>query len=305
MIYSPSSLRMFSEDRSNFYLTYIAKNRPPRSPQTMPMGLGSYFDCRVKDQIQLDVLKQPSLFSSEMLSSVEIPIRDEIAPHGERVWDMYKSVGAWKWLKKLLRKVTDITTEEMISAKVGAVELRGIPDLIFKVEGKWVIFDWKVNGYFSMSNVGPHKYYSKLLEVAGKNKMHRQSMITNPVLLLNGMHTMDECNEGWSTQLATYAMIMGIEEDFIAMIDQLTFVNGSAGKELRCGQFRMKITQDYMEDVYNKYELMDSVVKSGHIFTDMTRQQSNERCEELEDVGFALLDSGDPSLLKYMQRHCR
>ena len=296
---------MFTDDRANFYLTYLAANKPPRTPSTIPMALGSYFDCRVKDQILLDVIGQPSLFSSEMMASVDINLRDEVTPHGERVWQLYKNVGAWKWLKKLLIQSTDIETEKMKSGKVRDLELRGIPDLIFKIDEQWVIFDWKVNGYFAQGNgQSPCKYYSKLLETAGKNKTHRDALITNPKLRLNTNHTLNESDTTWATQLATYAMLMGLEDSFIAMIDQLTFVNGSAGKELRCGQFRMRVKQGYMEQTYQRYKDMDDIIKSGWIFRNMDMKASKRRCDELESTGFALTN-GDEKLVNYMQRHCR
>jgi hypothetical protein len=241
-----------------------------------------------------------------MMSSVELPIRDEVTPHGERVWELYKKVGAWKWLKNLLKDAEGIETEMMVQGVVGDLELRGIPDLIFQIDGVWIIFDWKVNGYFAKGNgQSPCKYYSARLETGGQCKPHRDVMVVgeNRKLRLNTLHHMHEADPIWATQLATYAMIKEIEGDFIGMIDQLTFVNGSAGKELRCAQFRMRITEEFRSEVYQRYKTMDDTVKSGWLFRDISMTASKQRCKDLEAVGAGLV--GDDDTTKYMQEHCR
>jgi len=48
---SPSALGVFEKDREQYYLKYLADNRPPRMPQTEPMAVGSAFDAFVKSYL--------------------------------------------------------------------------------------------------------------------------------------------------------------------------------------------------------------------------------------------------------------
>ena len=45
---SPTSVSKFFSDKDEYYLNYLALDRPPRMPQTAPMSVGSAFDAYAK-----------------------------------------------------------------------------------------------------------------------------------------------------------------------------------------------------------------------------------------------------------------
>ena len=46
---SPTAISLWSKSREDYYIQYMADNRPPRDPQTMPMSIGSAFDAFAKN----------------------------------------------------------------------------------------------------------------------------------------------------------------------------------------------------------------------------------------------------------------
>ena len=55
---SPSALKLFEKNPTEYYLKYLADAHPPRSPQTQPMSVGSAFDAFVKvGQLELGLVQ--------------------------------------------------------------------------------------------------------------------------------------------------------------------------------------------------------------------------------------------------------
>src|SRR5581483_6216669 len=95
---SPTSISKYAEDPDEFYLNYLADNRPPRMAQTQPMSIGSAFDAYVKSflhQSLFGVGNDPKFeFQTLFEAQVEACNRDWAMVHGKQAFDVYKKCGA-------------------------------------------------------------------------------------------------------------------------------------------------------------------------------------------------------------------
>jgi len=143
---SPSSLACFYNDRTAYYLRYLADNRPPREKQTKPMAVGSAFDAYVKAHLE-KCLFGKELFEELFESQVEEHNRDWAREAGKHVFDAYRVSGALKdLLIELQQSKEPPVFEGTINEEVNGVPLLGKPDVFFinKYDAH-IIFDWKVN----------------------------------------------------------------------------------------------------------------------------------------------------------------
>lgn len=313
---SPSSLSTFYEDRMEFYLRYMAENRPPKIPQSKPMAVGSAFDAYLKSHLAQSLFGNKPEFEFETIfeSQVEAHNRDWAREHGMNVFRAYLFSGALGELIYLLHNSTvepkiEFRLEGKIkhSTNVKDIPLLGIPDMYFTTKsGYLVILDLKVTGYCGNSRVSPPPGYIKIFDGWDHNKMppsrnhncpHKDAfpyhLGTGDGLVINANQTLEQIKTQWADQLSIYAWLLGapLGSDYITMIENLVCSPG----QIRVAIYSNRVGKTHQHDCYGRICQMWDTINSDHIFTDMSKEESQERCKSLDNYHEAFVDSGNVS----------
>jgi len=309
---SPTSIKKFYKDRADWYLQYMADNRPPRQPQTKPMSIGSAFDAFVKNYLVERLMGSVTPeFEIDTIfeQQVEPHNRDWARVHGYYVFKTYKESGA---LAKLMTELEladstpqfEFTVEARVAHEscIAGVPLLGKPDVFFRINGKPVIIDWKVNGYCSKSKTSPRKGYIYYLDgwkeaqhSRNHGQQHRNAMIV-PMdgMMINAAISLEETNVDWAEQLAIYSWVLGepVGSEVIVGIDQICGQGAVPDIAERTdtitsvgfAQHRCKINVEWQKWWFQQIAGCWQIINSGHIFSDLTRAESDAKCERLNDV---------------------
>jgi len=315
---SPTSISLFYADIKEFYLNYLCEERPPRPPQTKPMSVGSSFDAYVKNYLYENLFgigHDPKYdFQNLFEAQVESQNRDFAKEAGDYIFDCYKKTGALGDL--MLELESSIGTprfeieikgivdgyKEGVTKNIKGVVFLGKPDLFYiNKNGSHVILDWKVNGYCGNYNTVPMKGYIKLRNP--NNRTHGQHhkdahIFYHKGTLINIAHYLENLDYGWAQQLSIYAWLLGcaVGEEFIASIDQVC-CNGAQRDEynrpdLRFAEHRLRVHSDSQYMMFANAEHVWEVVHSNWIFRTMTEEQSQEHCQQLDDIANSLKGDG-------------
>lgn len=304
---SPTSLKTFESNDVEYYLRYLADDRPDRDPQTEPMSVGSAFDAHVKSYLVEKLFgKAEGKYELTTLFEAQVePVnRDFALKAGKHCFDVYKKSGALSDLMiELNKSVGEPRFEFSVQGAIGGeregkfrnigVPLLGKPDVFFiNSQGAHCIFDWKVNGYCSQSGASPAKGYIGLRNEEGGNKGHHkdaQPMIFNGIII-NMSDFLESINTDWATQLAIYAWLIGedIGAEFVVGIDQLACRRG----EIRIAQHRYKVSSDFQNQLFERLVIAWSIINSEHFFRDMSLKDSKARCKVLDGRAEAIRGEG-------------
>jgi len=313
---SPTSLKIWHENRDTFYIQYLAENRTVRPPQTEPMAVGSAFDAYVKSFIvqKLQGSVDPAFeFDTIFTQQVEPHNRDAARAAGKEVFDFYKECGALADilldLEGCVGKPRFETAIEgyvsAVSVALGDVPLLGKPDIFFITKtGARVIFDWKVNGYYSNYNVSPKPGYVRLRSRDPKQngKQHPKAMVmAHNGVKISVTHPLCTVEPDWAAQLAIYAWLLGedVGAKFIVAIDQIAVGKDSfGGREFRVAQHRAIVTDKFQYDLFNKAHKAWYAIQSGHIFDELPRAESDARCLLLEQMAATPPDPAFDEILR-------
>lgn len=288
---SPSALMTWEKDPEEYYIKYLAANRPPKIPQDRPMSIGSAFDAKVKAYLckclfDDDRLPYEKIFEEQ----VEEQNRDWARKEVEPLFQWYLSLGA---LADLLTELQDAVGEPRFEFSVEGkithfsvefgVPILGKPDIYFvNRSGGHILYDIKVNGFCSKSKVSPAKGYVK---VRGKgrneNQPHPDAFLQEvDGIVINVAHPMDIVNTQWATQLTTYSWLVGepIENDCIIGVEQI-LNDGS-----RIAHHRCKVNKSFQRSCFERYASLWKIIHSRHIFQDMSEEESLKRCQLLDDT---------------------
>jgi hypothetical protein len=308
---SPSSLGLWESDREAFYLKHLAETKPPKTLQMNYMAIGSAFDAYVKSALHEALFGKGAdpAFELDALftSQVDDYNRDESAEAGHYAFECYKLSGAYDDLLHDLEKSEFAPKFEFrLEKTIDGVPLTGFPDCRYIHEsGAHVILDWKVNGFYSKYGATPYKYYAMIrdgwLEISAKpsrgcNQPHKSySAITHKGVKI-GSHYMEETCKDWADQLSIYAWMLDVkvgDEDVIFCIDQLASKRREgAFPLLRIANHRARISKAWQNQLVQRLQRCRGAIQSGYIFTDLTREESEERQEVLEMFAKALRQGG-------------
>lgn len=304
---SPSAIGVWNDNREEYYLRYLAENRPPKKAQTLPMSIGSAFDAYVKSYL-VDRLfgkdNRPQFaFQSIFEAQVENQNRDWARKHGKHAFEAYKKSGA---LANLMLELSKSSVEPRFEfkvdgvigkdASVSGVPLLGKPDLYFVTDvGAHIIVDWKVNGYCAKSAKSPTPGYvlcrdgwdpEDYKRSRSHNMRHKNC---HPLhvggLIINIAEFMEDVEESWARQLCIYAWLLGEEvgSNFIICIEQLACGPGDGDyPKIRVAQHRMRASQDYQFGLIMNIHEMWAALHRGHIFTELTSEENTEKCKKLD-----------------------
>ena len=298
---SSSALGLWETDKESYYLKYLADVKPPKEPQMNYMAAGSAFDAFVKAALHEALFgkgndpayERDALFTSQ----VEEQNRDECWEVGQHAFEAYKLCGAYdELLADMQRSEFDPMFEFRLDKVVEGVPLMGFPDCFYiHKSGVHVVLDWKFNGRFSKYGATPYKYYSMIRDGWNettakpsrncsrphpkyKEKTHREVKL--------GSHCMAETSKDWADQLSIYAWMLGEKvggEDFVVCIDQLACKTREGQLPLiRIANHRAKISAKWQNQLVQRLKSCWATIKSGHIFADLSEEDSKARQEILE-----------------------
>jgi len=308
---SPSSLALWESDPEEFYLKHLAEVRTPKIPQTNYMAVGSAFDAYVKSELHTALFgtKADLKFEFDAIFSdqVEEHNRDFGLAAGEYIFKCYKRTGAYaELLKELEQSEFAPQFEFRLDGQVNGVPLMGKPDCRYiHKEGAHVILDWKVNGFCSKWGSTPYKYYAVIRDGWGaddakssrsNNKSYKNFDPMTCKSIIISSHYLDETCKDWADQLSIYAWMLGekvSDENVIVCIDQIVCKPRELQFPLlRIANHRSRISAHWQIGLVERLTKCWAAIQSGYIFTDVTREENDSRCDVLEMMA-ASLDSED------------
>ena len=300
---SPSSKSRWLSNRTGFYLKYLADTKMPREPQAIYMGVGSGFDARVKSEIAHQMFGKPEdgdefHFETLFEKQVEHHHRDRSLDISTRVWEAYSASGAFEALMEDVRKSpTKPEMEQRVENTVAGVPLLGLPDLEYtdwRSELK-VINDWKIMGSNPTgSGASPPQGYMIVRDgwTEGKpSKQHGEPHKKHEVLDLNGMPIgktfLEDFSLDWADQMSTYAWLRGAKvgsEDFIVRIEcaACRYPKKNPEGRIKWSTHMNRVSATHQIGLIRTYKEIWSCIEDGHIFKEMSKEDSQARCDVLE-----------------------
>lgn len=311
---SPSNIRSYFEDPSEWYIRYLSEFKVPRWPQTQPMSIGSSFDAYAKSFLHETLFGKGADPRFELQTLFEAQVephnRDWAIVHGKEAFRIYRELGALSdLLLELQTAVGDPRFEIEIRGRVKGIKgpvngiiMLGKPDVYFmNKSGHSVILDWKVNGWCSIYNTSPAKGYLRLRGDAKKSGHHKDALpMMFQGMMINVNHPLDVVNTDWAAQLATYGWLCGedVGAEFITAIDQFACsYSGGTYPKVRVAEHRTKVSTEFQWQTFEEYCTVQDVVDTGHVFREVSIEESNDRCKTLDLKAQMLLklhESGTP-----------
>lgn len=315
---SPTSIRTYFENPEEFYIRYLADTKVPRFPQTRPMSIGSSFDAFVKSYMHEAIFgkgydlrfDKTTLFEAQ----VEPHNRDWALQHGEHAFNEYKRLGSLADLMIELNQAVgkprfELEIRGVVEGKregdvktIEGLPILGKPDVFYiNKEGHSVILDWKVNGWCSRSPVSPMKGYVKIRGDAKKSGHHKDCHLQNfQGVLINAAMYLEDGDEDWAAQLATYGWLCGEEvgSQFVTAIDQ--FACGPSGDlypKIRIAEHRLRVSPQFQHKVHSDYLTVSRVVQTGNLYPELSDEENKSKREMLDEKAKLLVEmmnSGTP-----------
>jgi hypothetical protein len=303
---SPTSLHVWESDPEDFYVRYLADERKPRDPQTGAMAVGSAFDAFVKCNLHQHLFGNDGDGEYDLDTLFDKQVEDEeIRPWawlaGEYAFNCYRTWGCYdELLAELEQSEEDPRFEFELRGEVGGVPLVGKPDLWYK-RNVQVVYDWKVTGFCSAHPQSPKKFYklcrdcwgedrAKPTRGGGQPKAHKGYEEIDHHGHKIGKHFLGEVNKTWADQLCIYSWMLGVEvgdDDVVVGLDQLACkpspdVEVERFPLIRVAQHRCRISEEWQTTLLGRLQHCWAQIQSGHIFEDLTRADSDARCEVLD-----------------------
>jgi len=243
----------------------------------------------------------PAIFESQ----VEPHNRDFALKAGKHVFKAYKLCGAYDdLLKQLQQSVEPPRFEFKVDGLIEGVPFTGKPDCRFVLdlgEGRIpCIYDWKVRGYCSKYGASPSKGYAACLDgfvgkasrSQGKEHAMYKAMDFRGLTINSGY--MEFCNDEYADQLCLYGWLLGErigDENTVLGIEELCAKPGNP-PTLRYARHRGRVKADYQRKLAQKVATCWQAITSGHIFSSLSREDSDARCRVLDEMAVGLMSNG-------------
>lgn len=310
---SYSSFSTCEKSPEEFYIKYLSPVAQIREPQGPAMAVGSGFDAYVKSALHRAIYGPGSdpkyEFSAIFEAQVEKQNWDFALRAGKHVFRSYRYCGAYDHLLKLLQQaVKPPRFEFRLERVLAGVPFMGKPDCEFVLdlgEGEFTnVYDWKVRGYCSKSATSPSKGYAICLDCFPSDKPSRSHGKEHALYLerqFKGLPInsgcMESCSSDYADQLLLYSWMLSSEpgdEDVVLGIEEIVAKPGKPVPTLRYARHRAQSKKDYQLRLLERIQKVWERVSSGHFFPEMSLEESNARCEVLDEVGRGqLLDGGE------------
>lgn len=307
--FSPTSLHLWERDRDEYYLKYLADFKRPDQQQTDAMSVGSAFDAYVKASLHHHIFGNDGDGEYDLENLLTTQCDEACLPFarraGKECFDRYRICGCYdELLEVMLRSEEPPRFEFTLRGEVGGVPLVGKPDCWFKV-GVQVTLDWKVEGFCSKYSQSPKKFYKscrdtweptdklKATRGGGQAKPHKKYEEIEHHGHKIGAHWLEDVDKKWADQIAIYSWLLGMDvgdEETITCIDQLACKPNPLQKDanerlfplIRVAQHRCRISSFWQHSLLGRLQDAWRCVQSGHIFDDLSVEDSRARCEVLD-----------------------
>lgn len=311
---SYSAMTNLEKSPEEYYMSHLSEVRSAREPQTPPMAVGSAFDAYAKAALHAAVFgpgADPSYeFTAIFDSQVEPHNRDFGLKAGMHAFACYQYCGAFKdLLDQLLQSVEPPRFEFTVTNLIGEVPFTGKPDCRFVLdlsEGLiHCVYDWKVRGFCSKYTTSPSKGYALCLDCFKAAKQSRSHGREHGLYLakqFRGMTInagyMETCESSYADQLCLYGWLLGEEvgdENVVLGIEELVSKPMGEGNQpqLRYARHRGLCKSDYQHKLFQRVQDAWTRITSGHFFPDMSLEESQARCEQLEEMALSLAQSAN------------
>lgn len=295
---SPTSLHIWENDRELFYTKYLSDAKPEWEPQSPAMIVGSSFDAFVKsalhhhifggDEYELETLFEKQCTNKEL--------RDWAWDAGKYTFERYRICGCYdEILNELLQSDEAPRFEFELNGEIEGIPVIGKPDMWYHYKVQ-VVLDWKVMGYCSSYANSPKKYYktcrdtwskemAKPTRGGGETKPHKKYKEIDHYGHKIGQHWLEEVDKKWADQIALYSWLLGVDigdENMVCCIDQLCCKPGEDKPLIRVAQHRCRISKEWQDKLLLRLKSCWETIQSGHIFDDLTKEDSDARCEVLD-----------------------
>jgi hypothetical protein len=278
-------------------------------PQERPAAAGAAFDAFVKSDLHAILFGEGSdpKYSFEALfeAQVEPHNRDWAREEGAYIFDCYQVAGFYTRLLCELKVSKEPPRFEFtVEAIINGVPFLGKPDARWVTPGLIkVIHDFKVNGYCSKSAVSPHKSYLLCRDgyVAAKqskshNTEHKEFLGRKHGDLLVNTSYLEAANTEWADQLSLYGWALGEkigDENVVLSIHQIVAKPMPAGRpQLRVAEYRATVKASYQLELAARLKRCWDAIASGHVFVDLSREDSDARCQTLDEAAIGLQSDG-------------
>lgn len=313
---SYSSLNLFEKDREEFFLKYLASNRPDKIPQEHPASIGSAFDARVKSELSLALGVPGNEYEPLFVAQVEPQNREFARPAGDYAFEEYKRCGAYDDLLAVLRTATAVQFETSVERVLGGVPMSGKPDCRFTVTPQdrpvLVILDWKCMGHCSANTTSPTKGYRLVRDCGGWPKPSRNNGEAHKLYLAYdhfgfevSAGSMESCSAKYADQTTIYGWLLGAEpgdENVVVMIDELAAKPASPRPLLRVANHRARVSRRHQLELLDRAKRCWDAIQSGHIFSELSREDNDARCELLDDTAASLKTGGEDAWFSEVTR---
>lgn len=314
---SPSSVRSYFEKPEEFYIRYLAETKVPRAPQTQPMSIGSAFDAFVKSYLHEALFGKGNDLRFDRTALFEAQVephnRDWAVVNGQHAFEIYKELGSLADLMLELKQAVgkprfEIEIRGHVEGNRGGktITLKGLPLLgkpdVFYINkaGHSVILDWKVNGWCSKHPISPMKGYINLRGDRKKSGHHKDCHLQqHQGQMINGAMYLEDGDEDWASQLATYGWLCGEEigSQFITAIDQFACAPDSPFPKVRVAEHRLRVSYEYQWKVFTDYMVVAKVIDTGNLYPDKSDEDNKSICLMLDEKAKMLAEmmaSGTP-----------
>ncbi len=309
--YSPSSCSKFYQDRAEYYLMYLAKTRAPRMKSTPAMNLGNVYDSLVTHAIAvmfygLSDVRTQTEFSMETLMEAcheDHLDMDEQLAIAQDIFNQYKATGGFAALCAELRQADPGSIKMQQKSYYNSPKgytLFGYMDISFTIGDVLVVRDFKLNGYFSKAGITLIKNYIDAFpkDVKRVKYPHKDVFLSKHVCGLQfAFGCASKAIPQYARQLATYGWALNGNkapvENLLLGIEQVSCKRGSNRvPEIMFARTSNFIKPDAQLQLLKEYDFMHETIISGHIFDDLTREESDAKCVELNNLALGMQDDG-------------
>ena len=307
---SYSSWSLYKKDPDEFFIKYLARNRAPRLPQENYMAVGSGFDAFVKAALHSDLFGHEGDFAFDKLFDEQVENHKDFAhAAGNHALNAYVHSGAYAELLKLLEQsIVPPRFESKLVAEISGVPFTGKPDLRFMLDfGRGplrIVLDWKVRGYCSKSAASPSKGYALCRDgqaqekpSRSQGKEHGKYLAYDHLGLTINQGYMETCSPDYANQVSVYGWMLGEEpgdENVVCAIDEIVAKPNTPQPLLRVANHKARVSRGHqlalLKDIVDCWD----AIQTGHIFPELTREQNDEKCEQLELEAVGLASNGTP-----------
>jgi len=310
---SYSSMSLLEKNPEEFYIRYLADMAAPRLPQEPPMAVGSSFDAHVKAALHaalFGVGADPKFALAVIFESqVESQCRDFALGAGQYAFECYQRCGAYADLLALLQKSIEPPRFEFkVDGTVGDVPFTGKPDCRFVLdlgEGRiQTILDWKVKGFCSKYGASPtpgyalcRDAYPEGVKASRSHGQEHNKYLGRPFrgLVINAGY-METCSTEYADQLCLYGWLLNEtpgDENVVCCIEEIVSkYMGDQRPLLRVANHKGRVKSEYQLALVARVQACWQRITSGHLFPDLSREDSDARCQILDKTGAGLLSDG-------------